>query len=177
MDIVLTQVKHAQALSAYYLENEDRFAPWHPLVREGHHSADAWARRLQDRERDYKEGRAVHFIGMDNDRVIAACSLTNIVYHPACFCHMGYSVDRDFEGTGTMTTLVQHVIDYAFTTLRLNRISANYMPANTRSARLLEKLGFEKEGYARRYLCINGEWEDHVLTSLINPGDTTDIGD
>jgi ribosomal-protein-alanine N-acetyltransferase len=43
------------------------------------------------------------------------------------------------------------------------------MPANTRSARLLEKLGFEKEGFARRYLYINGRWEDHVLTSLINP--------
>jgi len=33
----------------------------------------------------------------------------------------------------------------------------------------LEKLGFEKEGFARRYLCINGKWEDHILTSLVNP--------
>ena len=169
MEIVLTQVKHAQELSDYYLRNADRFEPWHPLVREGHHGVEAWTRRLQERERDYNEGRAAHFIGMEGGRVIAACSLTNIVYHPACFCHMGYSVDRDFEGTGTMTALVSHVIDYAFTTLHLNRISANYMPANHRSARLLEKLGFEKEGFAKRYLCINGKWEDHVLTSLVNP--------
>lgn len=170
MQIVLTQVAHARAMSDYYLRNADRFTPWHPQVSNDHHSVDAWARRLRERERDYGEGRAAHFIGLEGDSVIATCSLTNIVYHPACFCHMGYSVDRDHEGTGCMTALVRHVIDYAFGNLRLNRISANYMPANTRSARLLEKLGFEKEGFARRYLCINGRWEDHVLTSLVNPG-------
>ncbi len=67
-----------------------------------------------------------------------------------------------------MTQIVRHAIDYAFNNLRLNRISANYMPRNTRSARLLQKLGFEKEGYARRYLHINGRWEDHILTALLN---------
>ena len=34
---------------------------------------------------------------------------------------------------------------------------------------LLERLGFEREGFAREYLMINGRWEDHILTSLINP--------
>ncbi|MGL4717164.1 MAG: 30S ribosomal protein S5 alanine N-acetyltransferase, partial [Aeromonas sp.] len=44
-----------------------------------------------------------------------------------------------------------------------------YMPANQRSGALLERLGFEREGFARAYLLINGRWEDHILTSLINP--------
>lgn len=169
MDIVTTQVRHAAQLSDYYLRNADRFARWHPLVRSGHHHVDTWVHRLRDREREYAEGRAAHFIGLEGEQVICACSLTNIIYHPACFCHMGYSVDGEYEGRGYMTQLATHVIDYAFNTLRLNRICANYMPANTRSARLLEKLGFVKEGYAEKYLCINGKWEDHVLTSLLNP--------
>jgi ribosomal-protein-alanine N-acetyltransferase len=38
-----------------------------------------------------------------------------------------------------------------------------------RSGRLLGRLGFVIEGYARDYLLVNGRWEDHVLTSLINP--------
>ena len=46
---------------------------------------------------------------------------------------------------------------------------ACYMPANQRSGALLERLGFEREGFARAYLMINGRWEDHILTSLINP--------
>jgi ribosomal-protein-alanine N-acetyltransferase len=40
-----------------------------------------------------------------------------------------------------------------------------------RSAALLARLGFEREGFARAYLHINGTWEDMVLNSLINPGD------
>lgn len=43
------------------------------------------------------------------------------------------------------------------------------MPANRRSGALLARLGFEQEGYARDYLMINGRWEDHVLTALLNP--------
>jgi ribosomal-protein-alanine N-acetyltransferase len=46
---------------------------------------------------------------------------------------------------------------------------ANYMPRNERSAKLLASLGFEREGYAKRYLQIAGQWEDHVLTALVDP--------
>ncbi|WP_415232094.1 hypothetical protein [Psychromonas sp.] len=38
-----------------------------------------------------------------------------------------------------------------------------------RSEKLLVKLGFEKEGVAKSYLKIAGSWQDHVLTSKINP--------
>ncbi|MDG2718812.1 30S ribosomal protein S5 alanine N-acetyltransferase, partial [Vibrio parahaemolyticus] len=49
------------------------------------------------------------------------------------------------------------------------RIQAGYMPHNKRSEAVLEHVGFNREGYAKDYLLINGEWQDHVLTSLINP--------
>lgn len=48
----------------------------------------------------------------------------------------------------------------------MHRIMANYMPHNQRSGQLLARLGFEKEGYAKDYLMINGRWRDHVLTAL-----------
>lgn len=46
---------------------------------------------------------------------------------------------------------------------------ANYMPANARSAAVLQRLGFTIEGTARDYLFLAGAWQDHVLTSLTNP--------
>ena len=46
---------------------------------------------------------------------------------------------------------------------------ANYQPTNVRSGRLLERLGFVREGYARHHLLIDGAWRDHVLTALLNP--------
>jgi ribosomal-protein-alanine N-acetyltransferase len=57
---------------------------------------------------------------------------------------------------------------YMFDDLGLHRIMAGYLPHNERSGKLLDRLGFEKEGLARKYLKINGRWEDHLLTSLIN---------
>jgi len=59
---------------------------------------------------------------------------------------------------------------FAFEELRLHRIMANYRPENERSARLLERLGFVREGIARDYLFVDGAWRDHVLTSLTHPG-------
>ena len=60
-------------------------------------------------------------------------------------------------------------IAYCFEEMKLHRIMANYMPTNERSARLLRKLGFVPEGFARDYLFLGGTWRDHVLTSLTNP--------
>ena len=48
---------------------------------------------------------------------------------------------------------------------------ASYRPENDRSGRLLASLGFEHEGLAKAYLKIDGQWADHVLTSLVNPKD------
>jgi ribosomal-protein-alanine N-acetyltransferase len=46
---------------------------------------------------------------------------------------------------------------------------ANHLPHNKRSEALLKKLGFEREGYAKDYLQIDGQWQDHVLNSRLAP--------
>ena len=71
-----------------------------------------------------------------------------------------------------MSKLCQAALKYAFNELELNRVMANYMPGNERSGNLLKKLGFSEEGLAKKYLKINGRWEDHVLTSLVNPANS-----
>lgn len=67
-----------------------------------------------------------------------------------------------------MYEALSEAIRFVFDELELHRIQANHLPENTRSARLLKRLGFEIEGRARNYLLIAGEWRDHVLTSLAN---------
>lgn len=60
-------------------------------------------------------------------------------------------------------------LPYMFDTQQMHRIGATYMPNNHRSGAVLHSMGFEKEGIAKDYLLINGKWEDHILTALINP--------
>ena len=62
-----------------------------------------------------------------------------------------------------MTAAVRTLIPFAFGTLKLHRVEAACIPANVASIRLLEKTGFQREGFAQQYLCIDGAWQDHFL--------------
>ena len=101
--------------------------------------------------------------------ILGWINLTNVVRGVFQACYMGYKLDRRMQGQGYMTEAARAVVDFAFDTLLLHRIMANYMPHNQRSAALLRRLGFTIEGVARDYLYIAGDWRDHVLTSLVNP--------
>lgn len=173
MEIRLVRQDDVEPLADYYSANAEHFRRWEPIREHGYYDRRVLLYRLADYEKQHLNGAAAHFIGLtDEGAVIAHCSLTNIIYGPFRACFMGYGVAKAFEGSGVMTKVVTTVIDHAFNELALNRIMANYMPDNQRSARLLSKLGFSREGYAEKYLRINDRWEDHVLTSLINPANT-----
>jgi ribosomal-protein-alanine N-acetyltransferase len=55
------------------------------------------------------------------------------------------------------------LVPFSFNNLRIHRLEAACITTNAASIRLLEKSGFQREGYARQYLCINGMWQDHLL--------------
>ena len=81
-------------------------------------------------------------------------------------CYLGYFVGEEHNGRGYATTAVGLAVRFAFEDLGLHRVQANVMTTNPRSARVLEKAGFRKEGRALRYLQIAGRWEDHDLYAL-----------
>ena len=170
MKVIRTRPGHETIIANYFAVNESHLRKWSPAAPGGHHSVDSWKRRLEEREIEFENGLSVHFIGTDEDEshVIGSCSLSNIVRGVFQACHIGYSVARRYEGQGYMKKIVSHAIGYAFNEIGLHRIMANHMPDNERSAGLLKSLGFEREGYAKEYLLINGRWEDHVLNVLIN---------
>jgi ribosomal-protein-alanine N-acetyltransferase len=67
-----------------------------------------------------------------------------------------------------MTDALGSVLPFTFGTLGLNRLEAACQPNNVPSRRVLEKVGFRREGMARRYLKINGVWQDHDLYALLH---------
>jgi len=95
-------------------------------------------------------------------------NLSNIVRGAFQACYVGYGLAEESVGRGLMTEALRAVIDFAWGTLKLHRVMANYLPENERSAKVLAGLGFEVEGYAKKYLYIDGRWQDHVLTALTN---------
>ena len=120
-------------------------------------------------EKECKSIRFLLFLKENSEgAIIGFCNFSQIFRGPFQACYLGYHIDSTFQGKGLMSEAVTKATEYMFEIQNLHRIMANYMPSNERSARLLHKLGFVVEGHAKKYLLINGRWEDHVLTSLTN---------
>lgn len=163
--------EHAAAIAAYYRANREHLAPWEPPRDEVFYTAAGWRQRAAELRAAFANGAAVPLAVLEPDsgQVIGICQFSQIVRGAFQACYLGYSLGREWQGRGLMHEAAAAGIAYVFDTLRLHRIMANHMPRNVRSARLLKRLGFEREGYARAYLNIAGRWEDHVLNALINP--------
>jgi [ribosomal protein S5]-alanine N-acetyltransferase len=80
---------------------------------------------------------------------------------------LGYGAFASHAGQGLMTRGMRAVLRSAFGDLGLHRVEANIQPGNTRSIGLVRRLGFEKEGFSRRYIKISGEWCDHERWALL----------
>ncbi|MGH9029318.1 MAG: GNAT family N-acetyltransferase [Acidimicrobiales bacterium] len=95
-------------------------------------------------------------------------SVGNIVRGFSQSASLGYGAFAGHEGRGLMTLGLAAVIDIAFRELHLHRLEANIQPSNTRSSALVQRLGFEKEGFSPRYLMVDGAWRDHDRWALRN---------
>lgn len=114
------------------------------------------------------EGIALFLVDRANDeRIVGDINFSNIVHGPFRACHVGFKVDEEFEGRGMMEKALSVCCEMMFRRIGMHRIMANYRPENRRSAALLKRVGFEIEGLARDYLHLDGDWRDHVLTSLV----------
>jgi len=101
-------------------------------------------------------------------RLVGTCTLAHL--DPTNRrAEIGFVLGRAHWGRGLMKDAVRLLLDHAFGTLGLHRIEADVDPRNVRSLRLLERLGFRREGHLRQRHRIAGEWQDSVLLGLLAP--------
>lgn len=80
---------------------------------------------------------------------------------------MGYWVARSMWGKGYGTEAGMAMVEYAFETMKLNRLEANHLLRNPSSGRVLEKIGFKYEGLLRQSYLKDGVFEDLVYYGLL----------
>ena len=157
----------------YFTRNRGHLAHWEPRYPDGFFTNAYWEARLDDARQELIDDSALRLVvfrrGDPDGRAIGVTNFTAFVRLAFNCCNLGYSIDGEHQGQGLMQEALAAAIDHVFGELKLHRIQANYQPANERSGRLLERLGFDIEGYARDYLLIDGAYRDHILTSLTNP--------
>lgn len=124
--------------------------------------------KLEKWRRDFEGGEAIRFLLFPQvapELVVGLCCFTQITKERGS-CYLGYQMDEGYEGQGLMTEALETAIAYMFEEQKMRCIMAQYMPSNVKSGRVLEKLRFKVEVDAKRLLCLNGIWQEHVLTSL-----------
>lgn len=153
------------------LREESRafLAPWEPTWATDELTRAAFRRRLKRYARDLRDDVGYPFLVFrDGDEaLLGGLTLAYVRRGVTQSCSLGYWMGAAHAGRGIMTAAVRAVLPFAFGTLRLHRVEAACLPSNAASIHLLEKVGFRREGYARRYLCINGDWRDHLLFALV----------
>ena len=144
--------------------------PWEPVWPVDDLTRPAFRRRLRRYQREIQEATGYPFLVFRSAdmALVGGLTLSHVVRGVTQSCSLGYWMGERFAGRGFMTAAVKAVIPFVFHTLRLHRLEAACLPHNAASIRLLEKAGFTREGYARRYLNIDGRWQDHLLFAIVS---------
>lgn len=140
-------------------------SPWEPVWPPDDLTRAAFRRRLRRYAEDQRSDQAYAFLifrSQDN-MLLGGLTLANIRRGVAQAGSIGYWIGQSYAHRGYMTAAVKALVPFCFGSLRLHRLEAACIPTNKPSIALLEKCGFQREGYARGYLCINGAWQDHLL--------------
>ena len=143
--------------------------PWEPIWPADDLTRGAFRRRLKRYAEDQRSDQAYSlFVFRRPDGVlVGGITIANIRRGVAQAGSIGYWMGEPYVREGLMTAALRVLMPFSFVTLRLHRLEAACIPTNVASIRLLEKSGFQREGYARQYLCINGSWQDHLLYARI----------
>ena len=156
--------------SALRGDSRQHLMPWEPTWAADELSRAAYRRRLRRYQQAERDGTGFMFFVFDrkSNEVAGGCQLSNVRQGVAqSAATLGYWMGKKFAGQGLMSDAVVTLVRHAFDRLGFNRIEAACLPANAASRRVLTKSGFTAEGTARKYLKINGEWQDHLLFAII----------
>lgn len=113
-----------------------------------------------------KQGMRWGIVEKESNRLIGTIGLNNLILSGKR-TEIGYDLLPTYWGKGIMSEAINVVITYCFQTLSLFRIGAVIFPENIASSKVIEKLGFQKEGLLRGYIYQNEESHNVYVYSLL----------
>ena len=115
-----------------------------------------------------QQGRPVHWaIRSPDDALIGGCGFDGFQIGKSHRAEVGYWLAKPFWGRGIMSAVLQQVCQHAFEEFGLHKITAHVFAHNPASARVLEKCGFQEEGFLRRHFHKDGHFIDARLFALL----------
>jgi len=154
----------------YYKRNHSFLNEWEPKRTKDFYTLAYQKRQLNYEFGMFKDNTLVRFwiVKKEDNKIIGNVCYSNIVMGNFKSSFLGYKLDKDEINKGYMTEAIKKTAQIMFNDFGLHRIEVNVVPRNKRSLRVMEKLQFEQEGFSKRYLEINGVWEDHIHFATYN---------
>ncbi|WP_274309929.1 GNAT family N-acetyltransferase [Solibacillus daqui] len=115
-----------------------------------------------------KANEAIRFsmVERKSNEIIGTCGFNSLDFENAK-AEIGYDIAKAYWGMGYAPEGIRALLNYAFETLKLNRIEAKVEPANVNSIKVLQKLKFTFEGTLRQYEKSKGNFIDINMYSLL----------
>ena len=164
--------KYAGDVLQFYLSNYEIFEQYEAERPENFYSKEYQQRILNYEYNAFMRQNGVRFWiyeKTDPARIIGTVCFRDIVRTVYQCCEIGYKFDKHFWHHGYACEAILKCLEIAFSDMHLHRITAHIMPENTASIRLIERTGFDREGTARGYALIRGDWQDHLVYSIVQP--------
>jgi ribosomal-protein-serine acetyltransferase len=148
--------------------SREHLLPWLPWVpfNDSLQTSQRYAEACAD---DWDHGRALRFAirSRADQRLLGVVGLDNCV-HLHRNCDLGYWLTAGATGRGLMTEAATRCVAFAFNVVGMRRVRCAAAVHNSRSLRVIEGMGFQREGVARSAELLADEWVDHVVFSLLS---------
>ncbi|GIL02040.1 MAG: ribosomal-protein-alanine N-acetyltransferase [Alphaproteobacteria bacterium] len=149
-------------------ESTGFLTPWEPRWPADDLTRAGYRRRLARYQSEAAAGTGyTYFLFSAGGELLGGLSLSNLRMGAARSGSLGYWMGQKHAGHGHMKRAVAMILPQAFGAMALERVEAGCIPDNARSVRLLEGLGFKREGLMRGYLEIDGRRRDHLLYAML----------
>jgi len=130
-------------------------------------SARAYFEAQRDLQPQSLPGWMNLLIELEAERTVIGCVGIGVTNKEQGQASIGWLLGCRYQGQGLATEAAQALVDFGFSSMGLHRIVARTGKANTRSWRLMERLGMRREAHFHQSHQVRGEWDDEFVYAIL----------
>ncbi len=166
-----SDVELDEKMLKYYSDNKAFFEKHEPEQSPLYYTLQMQRRILEQEEKNMENGLCAYYyfaLKEDPDTIIGSISFVRIRKEPYANVIFGYNLHEKYQGHGYCTEACRASIEDVLRFAHIHRIESRVMVDNVKSIHILERLGFEHEGFERASILIGGSFRDHLRYAYIN---------
>ena len=181
---------HTERLNLRQLRWEDDKEAFHALSQEKNVKYYGWKKAhttIEETRSDFidvmlqrfKLRHSITFVitFKENDKYIGHITASNADTAVFKIVELSYLIENEYWNRGIGTEAIGRVVEFLLDDMKVHKIRATCFAKNGASKRVLEKLGFEQEGYLKDNVIIGGEYQAEYCMAKISSKDGQSLQD